>query len=97
MKGNDNMKKMIKLTEGDLHRIVKASVKRVLNEDEEFDMTPIQKLGQLLTNLDEHTAESMANEIDHAMTLGSSFEEMVEHLGEMFDSEPYGYDFNSDM
>lgn len=36
------MKKLVRLTESDLHRIVKESVNRVLNEDEEHGGTDIQ-------------------------------------------------------
>ncbi len=38
-------KKLIKLTEQDLHRIVKESVNRVLNEDKEPYVRPTQPFG----------------------------------------------------
>lgn len=35
-----NMKRKVKLTEGDLHRIVKESIKRVLKENDAIEYSP---------------------------------------------------------
>ena len=47
-------KKLIRLTEGDLHRIVKESVKKVLNEDNMNERYKIMCLGALQNLVKDH-------------------------------------------
>lgn len=51
-----NMKKRVRLTESDLHRIVKESVKKVLKEDTSIG-SPIEKWNYWCTNFDENFIE----------------------------------------
>jgi hypothetical protein len=44
------MKKLIRLTESDLHRIIKESVKRVIKEDQQFPIDPSDLARELLNN-----------------------------------------------
>lgn len=76
-----------KLNESDLHRIVKESVKKVLKENS--GIPEIQQLKEILCNLDEHTAESVANEIAYSMFNGYDFNEMVQRLSEIMNPNPY--------
>ena len=79
------MKRKIKLTESDLHRIVKTSIKRVLKES----INSTNMLAQLLTGLDENTAESVASEIEFAYNNGYDFDEMARYLSEKLNPTPY--------
>ena len=79
------MKRKIKLTESDLHRIVKTSIKRVLKES----INSTNMLAQLLTGLDENTAESVASEIEFAYNNGYGFDEMTRYLSEKLNPTPY--------
>ena len=47
------MKRRIRLTEGDLHRIVKESVKRALNENNQYDLTVEQLIDKYYKNFEE--------------------------------------------
>ena len=87
------MKKVIRLTESDLHRIIKESVKKTLKrnirENDNSDDS-IYKLAELLTGLDENTAESVATELYFGYRMGYDFDTIVEILVNKLDPTPYG-------
>ena len=95
-------KKLIRLTESDLHRIVRKSVNKILRESEitfrdedgrnlEYANQGVEILGGLLTGLDEDTANKVAQEIK--MHWGEDFENVVESLNSFLDPTPYS-DYN---
>ena len=80
------MKKTIRLTESDLHDIIKKSVNRILKENSE---NSISTLANLLTGLDENTAESVASELNFAFNMGYDFNTTIQHLSDRLDPTPY--------
>jgi hypothetical protein len=82
-------KRLVKLTESDLHRIVRKSVNRILREGMGDS---VDTLAQLLTDLDENTAQFVAGEMEFAYQNGYGFDEMVQFLSEKLDPRPYNYD-----
>lgn len=58
------MKRRIRLTEGDLHKIVKKSVDRVLNENSQYDLTVEQLIDKYYKNFEEaYNLLSKANKL----------------------------------
>ena len=93
------MKRTIRLTENDLHRIINKSVKKIIKEGNftfrdgegrnlEYVNSGVEILGSLLTDLDEDTANKVAQEIK--MSWDGDFESMVENLNSFLDPTPYG-------
>ena len=91
------MKQRIRLTESDLHRIVKESVKRVLRESTDGNLyAQIQTIDKSLSQIDDDTHVSRFYSDENQITIAVS--RSVNHLGkrkiiEMMKN--YGYDYST--
>jgi hypothetical protein len=89
------MKRMIRLSESDLHRVIKESVRRYLTEGtESMDaMDAYKTVAKFLVNLDERKAIHIAAEILFLITrgtMGKSLDEVVNDVCQKFNYALHG-------